>query len=152
MDWLKTDEWMEPRRMDSTEVASQLADQAARLMADGRGGEAESLLRGAIAELERSSDGPNQQLVDLTQSLARLLISRGAGAEATAMFERSLAGKRQLLGPNHPQVAIQLHDWALLCDRYGWTDQARTLWTEAEALLDLSEAPAQVSEARGETS
>lgn len=138
--------------MDNKGVALQLADQAAQLITDGRGGEAEPLLRRAIADLERISDGPSPQLVDLTQSLAGLLISRGEGAEATAMFERSLAAKRQLLGPKHPQLAIQLHDWALLCDRYGWTDQARTLWTEAEALLDLSEAPVGASDAREEGS
>ncbi|HEV8623770.1 MAG TPA: tetratricopeptide repeat protein [Acidimicrobiia bacterium] len=138
--------------MDTTGVASQLTEQAARLIADGRGSEAEPLLREAMADLERSSDRPSPQLVDVTQSLARLLISRGEGAEATTMFERSLAMKRQLLGPNHPQLAIQLHDWALLCDRYGWTDQARMLWTEAEALLDLSEAPAGASDARDEAS
>jgi hypothetical protein len=138
--------------MDTRGVASELADQAAQLMAGGRGDEAEPLLRRAITDLERSSDGPSSQLADLAQSLARLLIARGEGAEATALFERSLAVKRQLLGANHPQLAIQLHDWALLCDRYGWTDQARTLWTEAEALLDLSEAPAGASDAREEAS
>jgi hypothetical protein len=65
--------------------------------------------------------------------------------EASALYRRSLFAKQNILGQANADVAVTLHDWAVLCERAGLVEQARRLWAEAEAVatsVQLSEPSA----------
>jgi hypothetical protein len=60
-------------------------------------------------------------------------------AEIKALYERAVSIKQGALGPDDPEIAAALHDWALLCDRVGEHQQARSLWRAAEEALGRPE-------------
>jgi tetratricopeptide (TPR) repeat protein len=67
--------------------------------------------------------------------LAAVLAAQGRLAQATALYERSLAIKRRVFGPGHTEVAMTLHNLAVLHEAAGRTDDAARLWAEASAAL-----------------
>lgn len=71
------------------------------------------------------------------EELAGLLAARGEIDDATALYERAVAIKRQVLGPRHPDLARTLHDLALLQQSSGLVEEAGALWAEARRILDL---------------
>lgn len=59
----------------------------------------------------------------------------GRFREADALYERAIAIQRQSLAPDDPEVALTLHDWALLCQARGHHQRARLLWAQAQQVL-----------------
>src|SRR5208282_1444813 len=84
------------------------------LWAKARYGEAEPLMRRALAIFEASlgSDHPNVA-IDLN-NLAQLLKATNRLAEAEPLMHRALAIDEASYGPDHPTVAIDLNNLAQL--------------------------------------
>lgn len=114
--------------------AAQLHREGARLVGEGRHDEAERHLRMALATLEAAGDD-GIELAAVAHELASLLAGRMEVDEAARLYERSLAARRRLLGPDHPHVAATLHNWAVLCQSAGRIEEATVLWDEAGAIL-----------------
>jgi tetratricopeptide (TPR) repeat protein len=113
--------------------ATQLHREGARLMVEGRQDEAERHLRMALANLETGEDGI--EFAAIAHDLGSLLAGRMEVDEAAALYERSLAARRRILGRDHPDVAATLHNWAVLCQSAGRLEEANVLWDQAGAIL-----------------
>lgn len=120
---------------DAPEVAGLGVVLASALIAQGKFEEAQPHLDRAVARLEPVSVDP-YGVASSAYHLAKFLAGRGQVEQATALYERTVALRRQVLGPEHPEVAITLHNLALLYNAAGRVDDARALWAEARALLD----------------
>jgi hypothetical protein len=64
------------------------------------------------------------------------LAGRGQVEDATALYERLVAIKREVLGPEHPELARTLHDLAVLQESSGLVEEAGALWAEARRILE----------------
>ena len=113
--------------------ATQLHREGARLMGEGQHDEAERHLRMALATLDQGDDGI--EFAAIAHDLGSLLAGRMEVDEAVRLYERSLAARRRILGPDHPDVAATLHNWAVLCQSVGHLEEANVLWDEAGAIL-----------------
>lgn len=104
--------------------------------------EAEDRLRMALAALEVAAERDREGLdiAAVVHDLAAVLAGRMEVDEAAGLYERSLAIRRRVLGSDHPEVAATLHNWAVLCQSAGRTEEASVLWEEAGAIL--ASAPA----------
>jgi tetratricopeptide (TPR) repeat protein len=102
-----------------------------------RAEEAEERLRMTLAALEAAADGGGEGLdvATVAYDLAAVLAGRMEVEEAAGLYERSLAIRRRVLGPDHPDVVATLHNWAVLCQSAGRTEEATVLWDEAGAIL-----------------
>ena len=94
----------------------------------------EERLRVALAALE-ASGGDGIELAAVAHDLGSLLAGRMEVDEAAQLYERSLAARRRILGPDHPDVAATLHNWAVLCQSAGRLEEADVLWDQAGAIL-----------------
>ena len=104
---------------------------------------AEDRLRATLAALETAVDGNGEGLdiAAAAHDLAAVLAGRMEVDEAARLYERSVTIRRRILGPDHPEVAATLHNWAVLCQSAGRTEEASVLWEEAGAILSSSPAP-----------
>lgn len=102
-----------------------------------REAEAETRLRTTLAALEAVAevDGEGLDIAAVANDLAAVLAGRMEVDEAAGLYERSLAIRRRILGPDHPDVAATLHNWAVLCQSAGRSEEASVLWEEAGAIL-----------------
>ena len=64
--------------------------------------------------------------------------ARGNPHQAEELYRRALDIKNQLLGPTHPDVAVSLHNVAMLAVGQGDDDRARELFERAVAILEAS--------------
>jgi Tetratricopeptide repeat len=64
--------------------------------------------------------------------------ARGNPHQAEELYRRALDIKNQLLGPSHPDVAVSLHNVAMLAVGQGDNDRARELFERAVAILESS--------------
>jgi hypothetical protein len=96
----------------------------------------------ALAALEAGGerDGEGLDIAAVAHDLAAVLAGRMEVDEAAGLYERSLAIRRRILGPDHPDVAATLHNWAVLCQSAGRTEEASVLWDEAGAILGSAPA------------
>lgn len=121
-------------------------------------------LRAALVHAEALHGPDSIQTGRLLHDLATVLAappeataSRGAIGprllEADALYERALAIKQGVLGQYDPEVAITLHNWALLCEAVGATDRAHDLWAAAErAVAGAHFEPDEGDDTRGDSS
>lgn len=118
--------------------AARLRRQAVLMVGEGRNEEAEQCLRMALAALESAGDGDGLDSAAVAHDLAAVLAGRIEVDEAARLYERSVAIRRRILGPDNPEVAATLHNWAVLWQSAGRTEEANVLWDEAGAILGLS--------------
>lgn len=97
---------------------SELDLQAAELLAGGTDGKPDS----------------HETAVQAHQ-LAKVLAGRGRVDDAVALYRRAVDIKQRVLGEGHPDVATTLHNLALLLEADGRTEEARSLWAQARAVL-----------------
>jgi hypothetical protein len=82
-----------------------------------------------------TTSSESQDLAVQVEELAESLVGRGQVDDATALYERLVAIKREVLGPDHPDLARTLHDLAVLQESSGRVEQAGALWAEARRIL-----------------
>ncbi len=87
-------------------VAVSLGDQ-------GRLAEAESLHREAVAIFKKNHPGPNISVADALNSLATALDLEGKNAAAESTYVETIAMRRQLVGPEHPDYAWTVFNYAM---------------------------------------
>ncbi len=99
----------------------------------GRYAEAEKLLLAAVGEAE--SFGPQDvRLGASLNSLALLYNAQGKYAEAEPLFKRSLSIWEKALGPDHPNVATTLENYAGLLRETAREGEADKLEARAKAI------------------
>jgi tetratricopeptide (TPR) repeat protein len=125
---------------DNTSVAADRALLAALLAKQAAYDEAEELLRQALATFDGTTGTESYQAARAAHQLATVLFAEHRFDEAAALYRRSLSAKRRLLGDAHADVAVTLHDWAILCEQAGLDEQARLLWAKAEAVTAAVES------------
>ena len=92
-------------------------------------GQAEQLYREAVAQLDRLLPRGHPQQEPALIGLGRLLVSRGAAAEAEPLLQRAFDARSKRLGEGHPRTAeAQVRLGASLA-ALGRNDQARPLLT-----------------------
>ncbi|MEO8878834.1 MAG: serine/threonine-protein kinase [Gemmatimonadaceae bacterium] len=87
-------------------VAVSLGDQ-------GRMAEAEPLHREAVAIFRRNHPGPDPTVADALNSLATALDLEGKNAAAESTYIETIAMRRQLVGPEHPDYAWTVFNYAM---------------------------------------
>jgi serine/threonine-protein kinase len=103
------------------------------LQAQGRLNEAEPLFRSAITISRKYPDQATQTLV-MMSNLGVLLAQRGTVDEGEALLREVLDRRRQVLGPDHPQVARSLSRLAAVLRNKGSYEEAESLMRESLAL------------------
>ena len=101
----------------------------------GRSGEAEPLLREALAVRRTVYGEVHPEVSTSLNNLASLLVERGDAAQARPLYEEDLALRRQLYGPDHPRVAFVLNNLALLDQEQGDLAAAEPRLREALAIF-----------------
>ncbi|WP_147094558.1 tetratricopeptide repeat protein, partial [Nitrosococcus oceani] len=69
-------------------------------------------------------------------NLAALYEAQGRYAQAEELYHRSLAIREQLLGPDHPEVAIMLNNLAGLYRATGLGEKAESLYDRSLAVME----------------
>ncbi len=72
-------------------------------------------------------------------NLALLYQDQGKYTEAEPLYERSLAIREKALGPEHPDVAASLENYAALLRRTARADEAERMEAPAKAIRAKSE-------------
>ena len=72
-------------------------------------------------------------------NLAAIHQAQGSYAEAEPLYQRSLAIREKVLGPEHPHVATSLENYAALVRQIGRGDEAETMEARAKAIRAKSE-------------
>ena len=72
-------------------------------------------------------------------NLALLYIAQGKYAEAEPLYQRSLAIWERALGPEHPNVASSLENYAALLRQAARADEAERMEARAKAIRAKSE-------------
>jgi tetratricopeptide (TPR) repeat protein len=104
-------------------------------------GEAEPLLKRAIAITEKTLGPDHPDLATSLNNLALLYRNTGRYTEAEPLYERALAIREKALGPEHPDVAQSLNNLANLYRDTGGYTEAEPLYERAIAILDRSLPP-----------
>ena len=77
--------------------------------------------------------------------------ARGNRREAEDLYQRALDIKQRLLGHDHPDVAMTLHNLAVLHSQQGDNDRARALFARAVGIFESSLGPEHPKTARTRT-
>ena len=100
--------------------------------------EMEGELRRELRGLEVAAGPESIEVARVAHELARMLASEAQNVarrrEAEWLYARALVIRRRLLAPDDPEVAVTLHDWAVLCEAAGDHDRSGVLWRAAEAV------------------
>jgi eukaryotic-like serine/threonine-protein kinase len=112
-------------------LAASLGDYSSLLAYRGELARAEPLVREALAMLHPATRQDSIQLADLQGAAGRLLQARGDLPGAARAHEAVIAVRRQILGPDHPDVAAGLNDLAVVRSHQGAYGAAETLQREA---------------------
>jgi tetratricopeptide (TPR) repeat protein len=118
------------------QVANMLSGQADLLMQGGSYPEAERLYKLALAISETAPR--SEHLVRALNNLATVLQIQGRYAEAEPLYRRALETVRDLLGSEHPQVALTLANQAELLERQGRHAEAEPLHRRALAISEAA--------------
>ena len=102
----------------------------------GRYAEAEKLWLAALKEA-KTFVGDDPRLATSLNNLAELYRAQGKYAQAEPLYQRALAIWQKALGPEHPQVAMVLENYAALLH-----------WLNRDAEADKMEARAQAIRAK----
>jgi tetratricopeptide (TPR) repeat protein/CHAT domain-containing protein len=120
--------------------AAALATLADLLQDAGRGTEAESLLRRALAIEEKSGD--NSVIAGRLNRLAELLRTAGRLAEAEPLYRRAFSINERTYGPEHGFNAPLLNNLALVLAATNRRAEAETLHRRALAIAEKALGPA----------
>lgn len=112
------------------------AEKASIDLRDGRPAGPAELDRQVRALLAEDPVAVSHERALQAHRLAREMAARGLVDDAVALYRRSIVIKQEVLGPSHPEVATTLHNLALLLEAAGRTDEARTAWSQARAVLE----------------
>jgi CHAT domain-containing protein len=123
-------------------ILETLNSYASLLFEQGRLDEAEPLYREALEERQRLHPGGHADLAKSMKNMGELLAARAGRAgpgsaaalldEAGQLFDDALAMRRQVLAPDHPDIALSMESVALLALRRG--DSARAVALLEEGL------------------
>ncbi len=72
-------------------------------------------------------------------NLVQLYHAQGKDAEAEPLYQRSLAIREKALGPEHPDVATSLENYAAILRQTARADQAERMEARAKAMRAKSE-------------
>jgi tetratricopeptide (TPR) repeat protein len=100
----------------------------------GRYGEAEPLLKHALAINEQALGPDNPQVAIILNSLAALYRHQGRSNEAVPLLERALTIEEKTLGPDNPSIATSLTGLTALCEDLGMYSEAEVLAKRALAI------------------
>ena len=101
----------------------------------GRYGAAERLWLAALKEGEISK--PQDPIVtEIINNLALLYYTQGKHTEAEPLYQRSLAIQEKALGPEHPDVATSLENYAKLLSETNRDDEAAEMEARAQAIRE----------------
>ena len=121
---------------DSVNKAAALTSKAQAIDALGRHGEAEPLLREALALLERLLGKEHPDTASSLNNLASNLDDKGLYEQAEPLYREALELRERLLGKEHPDTAQSLNNLAYNLNAQGLYEQAEPLFREA---LELRE-------------
>ena len=119
-------------------TARLFSDTAMLLHAKARYGEAEPLLRRALAIGEASLGSEHPNLATYLNNLAQLLQATNRVSEAEPLMRRALAIDEASLGSEHPNVAIDLNNLAQLLQETNRVSEAEPLMRRALAIDEAS--------------
>jgi tetratricopeptide (TPR) repeat protein len=112
------------------------AAKAAELDRQGKYGEAEPLLRKALAVSEEVLGPKHPHTAQAYNELARNLESPGHAKEAEPLHRKALAIREEILGPKHPATAESYNNLALNLQAQGGAKEAELLLRRALAVFE----------------
>ena len=143
-DWKEAERAMRQARLLVTEETDEttVINNLAQLLQDtNRLGEAEPLMRRALA-IDEASLGPEHPKVAIDlNNLALLLQDTNRLAEAEPLMRRALAIDEASYGPEHPTVAIRLNNLAALLQATNRLGEAEPLMRRALVIDEASLGP-----------
>ncbi|CAK0772204.1 ABC-2 type transport system permease protein [Gammaproteobacteria bacterium] len=116
------------------DISTKLNNLAGLLMTTGRYGEAESLLREALAISKKDLPEGHPDIATSLNNLAALLQDTGRYGEAEPLYREALAITQKVLCKVHPHIATNLTNLAVLLHNTGRYGEAETLYREALAI------------------
>jgi tetratricopeptide (TPR) repeat protein len=88
----------------------------------------------SVCETEMVNAAASAECADLLNRAGEYFYVRGAYLAVRPLFERALAIRQKLLGPEHPDTATSLSNLARLLGKSGHTDDAEPLFKRAIAI------------------
>ena len=88
----------------------------------------------AVKETPRAATQPLETKTQTGNNLALLYNTQGKDSEAEPLHKRSLAIREKALGPEHPDVAKGLENYAALLRMTGRTEEAVEIDARAKAI------------------
>jgi tetratricopeptide (TPR) repeat protein len=130
------------RFVDSEKNTATILNNLAQLLqTTNRLGEAEPLMRRALAIDEKSYGPEHPNVARDLNNLAVLLKDTNRLAEAEPLMQRALAIDEKSYGPEHPEVATNLNNLALLLQATNRLSEAEPLMRRALAIDEKSYGP-----------
>ena len=105
----------------------------------GRYSQAEDIAKKEISSADH--EGNEGGAGDWSFALAKMYHDRGRYAEAEPLYKRALAISEKALGPDHPNVAMNLNSLALLFDAQARRTEAEPLYKRALAIYEKALGP-----------
>jgi tetratricopeptide (TPR) repeat protein len=112
-----------------------------KLSTTGRYGEAEPLVREALAIARKSLPKEHPYIAQSLNNLAELLRTTGRTAEAEPLFREALAISKKVLPEGHPDIALSLNNLAALLKSTGRPAEAEPLYQQALQIAQGSQEP-----------
>lgn len=100
----------------------------------GRRGEAERLLRRAVAAWESALGGDHPGTARALHSLGVCAFDGGKTEQAGELYRRALRIRQRRLGPRHPEVASTMHSLGVCEWKAGRVDEAESLYRKTLAI------------------
>jgi tetratricopeptide (TPR) repeat protein len=118
--------------------APQTIDQARGLIKEGKYAQAEALARRLLAEAEVTFGADSLKTAEVLDVLVEALFRGGKAKqpESREFAERAIAIKKNILGPDHPEVAVSLNNLAIILNIIGDYAGARPLFEQALAIRE----------------
>ncbi|CAN0339491.1 unnamed protein product, partial [Scytosiphon promiscuus] len=131
---------------DHPAVATALNNRAGLLKSQGKYEEAEPLYRRSLAIDEKVYGPDHPEVATDLNNWARLSLKhdlltlptyiQGKYDEAGPLYERSLTIREKAYGPDHPEVATALNNWAVVLQEQGKYDDAESLYERSQAIRE----------------
>ena len=118
---------------EDPKVASAARNLAMPYCLQGKYADAEPLLHRSLAIMEKA-DPEHIETSAILEQLAGLCEVQGRYAATELILQRSLAIRERALGPDHPHVANMLKQMAVLYEKIGKKDEAKSLEERTKAV------------------
>lgn len=118
---------------ENPKVASAARNLAMLYYLQGKHADAEPLLHRSLAIMEKA-DPEHIETSAILEQLAGLCEVQGRYAATELILQRSLAIRERALGPDHPHVANVLKHMAVLYEKIGKKDEAKSLEERTKAV------------------